>query len=157
MYRALILSSLLKMWIQCCPSCRKLWDLWRFALSLLGGLAGLAAALTGFGLFAVIFYLVRERTKEIGVRMAVGASRVQVIRMIFSQTLRLVISGALMGIRMTLVITRLASSTVYAIHPNDPSAFLIVVLSVTMISIIAALVPAKRAARIEPLTALREE
>jgi predicted permease len=129
---------------------------WRFALSLLGGLAGLAAAITGFGLFAVISYLVRERTKEIGIRMAVGASRAQVMRMIFSGTLRLVISGAFVGVGMTLLIARLTTTRLYAIHTNDPSAFLSVVLVVTIISIAASLVPARRAARIEPVAALRE-
>jgi putative ABC transport system permease protein len=130
---------------------------WRFALSLLGGLAALAAILTGIGLFAVVSYLVRERTKELGVRMAIGATRSNVMKLVLTQSLKLALFGTVIGLALTFAIVRLMTSMVYAIHPNDPATFLVVALAVAVISILAAYVPARRASRIEPLSALREE
>lgn len=132
-------------------------DPWRFALWLLGGLAGVAIVLTAVGLFAVISYLVRERTKELGLRMAIGASRSNVMNLVLSQSLKLALFGTGIGLALTFTVVRLKTSMVYAIHPNDPATFVIVALSVAAISILAAYIPARRAARIEPLAALREE
>jgi putative ABC transport system permease protein len=130
---------------------------WRFALSLLGGLAGLAIVLTGVGLFAVVSYLVRERTKELGLRMAIGASRSNVMKLVLSQSLKLGLFGTGIGLALTFTVVRLMTSMVYAIRPNDPVIFVIVALSVAAVSILAAYIPARRATRIEPLAALREE
>jgi putative ABC transport system permease protein len=129
---------------------------WRFALSLLGGLAGLAIVLTGVGLFAVVSYLVGERTKELGLRMAIGASRSDVMKLVLRQSLKLALCGTGIGLTLAFTIVRAMKSMLYAIHPNDPATFLLVALSVAAISVAAAYVPARRAARIEPLTALRE-
>src|ERR1700723_520677 len=101
-------------------------DPWRFALSLLGGLAGLATVLTGVGLFAVVSYLVRERTKELGIRMAIGASRSDVMKLVFSQSLKLALIGSGIGFALTLLVARLMTSMVYAIHAKDPATFLAV-------------------------------
>ena len=132
-------------------------DPWRFALSLLGGLAGLAMVLTSVGLFAVISYLVRERTKELGVRMAIGASRGNVMKLVLNQSLKLTLIGSGIGFVLTLLASRLMTSLNYAIKPNDPAIFFAVALFVAAISVLAAYIPARRAARIEPLSALREE
>jgi putative ABC transport system permease protein len=130
---------------------------WRFALALLGGLAGLAIILTGVGLFAVVSYLVRERTKELGLRMAIGASRSSVVKLVLGQSLKLALLGTGIGLALTFTVVHLMTSMVYAIHPNDPATFVVVALLVAAISMLAAYVPARRAARIEPLAALREE
>jgi putative ABC transport system permease protein len=130
---------------------------WRFALALLGGLAGLAIVLTGVGLFAVVSYLVRERTKELGLRMAIGASRSNVMKLVLSQSLKLALLGTSIGLVLTFIVVHLMTSMVYAIHPDDPATFVIVALLVAAISVLAAYIPARRAARIEPLAALREE
>lgn len=132
-------------------------DPWRFALSLLGGLAGLATILTSVGLFAVVSYLVRERTKELGIRMAIGATRTDVMKLVLSQSLKLALIGSGIGFALTFLVARLMTSMVYAIHPKDPATFLAVAVFVAGISILAAYIPARRAARIEPLAALREE
>ena len=132
-------------------------DPWRFALSLLGGLAGLATVLTSVGLFAVVSYLVRERTKELGIRMAIGATRSDVMKLVFSQSLKLALIGSGIGFALTFLVARLMTSMVYAIHAKDPATFLAVAVLVAGISILAAYIPARRAARIEPLSALREE
>lgn len=130
---------------------------WRFALALLGGLAGLAIILTGVGLFAVVSYLVRERTKELGLRMAIGASRSSVMKLVLGQSLKLALLGTGIGLALTFTVVHLMTSMVYAIHPNDPATFVVVALLVAAISMLAAYLPARRAARIEPLAALREE
>jgi putative ABC transport system permease protein len=130
---------------------------WRFALALLGGLAGLAILLTAIGLFAVVSYLVRERTKELGLRMAIGAGRSNVMKLVLSQSLRLALLGTGIGLALTFAIARLMTSMVYAIEPNDPITFVCVALTVAAISVLSAYIPARRAARIEPLEALREE
>ena len=132
-------------------------DPWRFALALLTGLAGLATVLTGVGLFAVVSYLVRERTKELGLRMAIGASRGNVMHLVLSQSLKLALFGTGLGLAFTFAGVRLMTSMVYAIRPNDPLTFFIVAILVGAISIVAAYIPARRAARIEPLVALREQ
>jgi putative ABC transport system permease protein len=130
---------------------------WRFALVLLGGLAGLAILLTAIGLFAVVSYLVRERTKELGLRMAIGAGRSNVMKLVLRQSLKLALVGTGIGLALTFAIAGLMSSMVYAIEPNDPMTFAGVALVVATISVLAAYIPARRAARIEPLEALREE
>ena len=132
-------------------------DPWRFALWLLGGLAGVAIVLTAVGLFAVISYLVRERTKELGLRMAIGASPGNVMKLVLRQSLKLALLGTGIGLALTFTVVRLMTSMVYAIRPNDPATFLIVAFTVAAISVLAAYIPARRAARIEPLAALREE
>ena len=130
---------------------------WRFALSLLGGLAGLAIVLTGVGLFAVVSYLVRERTKELGLRMAIGATQGNVVKLVLRQSLKLALFGTGIGLALTFSVVRLMTSMVYAIRPNDPMTFLAVAILVAGISILAAYFPARRAGRINPLSALREE
>jgi putative ABC transport system permease protein len=130
---------------------------WRFALALLGGLAGLATVLTGVGLFAVVSYLVRERTKELGLRVAMGAPRSNVMKLVLGQSLKLALLGTGIGLALTFIVVHLMTSMVYAIHPNDPATFVVVAFLAVAISMLAAYVPARRAARIEPLAALREE
>jgi predicted permease len=130
---------------------------WRFALSLLGGLAAVAIVLTSVGLFAVISYLVRERTKELGLRMAIGAQRSNVMKLVLSQSLKLALLGTIVGLGLTFTIVRLMRSMVFAIRPSDPTTFVVVALVVGAISVLAAYIPARRAARIDPLAALRED
>jgi putative ABC transport system permease protein len=101
--------------------------------------------------------LVRERTKELGIRMAVGASRGKVMKLVLAQSLKLSGFGIVIGLSLTFIVAHLLSSAVYAIHTNDPATFVIVAVSVAAISVLSAFVPARRAAGIEPLAALREE
>jgi putative ABC transport system permease protein len=130
---------------------------WRFALSLLGGLAAMALLLTVIGLFGVISYLVRERTKEMGVRMALGADRGRIMKLILGQSLRLIVSGLAIGFAIAFVIVRSARSMVYAIRPNDPSIFILVAVCLSVVALLGSYVPARRAAQIDPMRALREE
>jgi putative ABC transport system permease protein len=130
---------------------------WRFALSVLGGLAALAVILTSVGLFAVLSFLVRERTRELGIRMAVGASRSKVMNLVLGQSLKMTTLGIAIGLLISLLIAHLLTSSMYGIRPNDPLTFIVVAALVAAISVLAAFVPARRAAHIEPLAALREE
>jgi putative ABC transport system permease protein len=130
---------------------------WRFALSVLGGLASLAVMLTSVGLFAVLSFLVRERTRELGIRIAVGASRSKVMTLVLGQSLKMTGLGIAIGSLLTLLIGHLLTSSTYGIRPNDPLTFIVVAALVAAISVLAAFVPAQRAACIEPLTAIREE
>jgi putative ABC transport system permease protein len=130
---------------------------WRFALSVLGGLAALAVILTSVGLFAVISFLVRERTRELGIRMAVGASRSKIMNLVLGQSLKMNILGIAIGSLMSFLIAHILTSSMYGIRPNDPLTFIVVAALVAAISVLAAFVPARRAAHIEPLAALREE
>jgi putative ABC transport system permease protein len=132
-------------------------DPWRFAVSLLGGLAGIATVLTGVGLFAVVSYLVRERTKELGVRMAIGATRADVIKLVMRQSLKLSLLGTVIGFLLTVAISRFMISLTHAIRPSDPAIFLVVAIFVAASSMLAAYIPARRAAGIQPLAALRED
>jgi len=130
---------------------------WRFGLSVLGGLAALAVILTSVGLFAVLSFLVRERTRELGIRMAVGASRGKVINLVLGESLKMTILGIAIGSLISLLIAHLLTSSMYGIRPNDPLTFIVVAGLVEAISVLAAFVPARRAGYIEPLAALREE
>ena len=116
-------------------------DPWRFAVSLLGGLAGIATLLTGVGLFAVISYLVRERTKEVGVRMAIGATQRDVMKLILRQSLKFSLLGTAIGFAVTVAVARFMASLTYAIRPNDPAMYLTVAIFLAIISMLAACIP----------------
>lgn len=130
---------------------------WRLALWVIGGLAALAMILTSAGLFAVLSFLVRERTRELGIRMAVGASRGNVMSLVLCQSLKMTALGIALGSLISLLVIHLLTSSMYGIRPNDPLAFMVVAALIVAISVLAAFVPARRAACIEPLAALREE
>jgi predicted permease len=132
-------------------------DPWRFALWVLGGLAVLAMTLTSVGLFAVLSFLVRQRTKELGIRMAVGASRSTVMKLVLNESLKMSTLGIVIGSLMSFLIASLLTSSMYGIRPRDPLTFALVAALVTTISVMAAFIPAMRAARVESLAALREE
>lgn len=129
----------------------------RFAMLLLGLFAGLALLLAAIGLAGVISYLVTQRTKEIGIRIALGASRAAVLRLIEGQTLRLVALGILVGLAGALAATRALSSMLYGVTPRDPLTFSAVAAGLLLVALAAGFWPALRATRIDPVRALRDE
>jgi putative ABC transport system permease protein len=130
---------------------------WTLAISLLGGLATVAILLTAIGVFAVIGYMVRERTREIGIRMAVGATPQRVRNMVLGQTAWVALIGAMFGIAISAACMRFLGSLIYGVRATDPLTFILAPGILGAIVLLASYVPARRAMRIDPMLALRDE
>ena len=130
---------------------------WTTALTLLGGLAIVAVLLTGLGVFAVIGYTVRERTREIGIRMAVGATPQRVRNMVLQQSAWLAAAGATIGILAAAACTRFLGSLIYGVRAADPLTFILVAAILIAIGLTASYLPARRAMRVDPMLLLRDE
>jgi len=129
----------------------------RFSATLLGLFAALAFALALIGLHGVISYLVAQRTHEIGVRMALGARPVGVLRLVLSQALGMAAAGVVIGLIAGFFAARLLANQLYGVQPVDPATFLVVPTLLTAASLAASSIPAWRATRVDPLVALRYE
>ena len=124
----------------------------------LAGVFGfLAVVLVATGLYGMLAYRVNNRTVEIGVRIAVGAQRSQVVWMVLRDSLKLTAIGILIGIPLALILGRALTSSLYGVHPNDVETYVFAVVGVAAVAMIASAIPARRAAGIDPLTALRSE
>jgi ABC-type antimicrobial peptide transport system permease subunit len=124
---------------------------------LLAAFAALAVAMSCVGIFGVTSYLIGERTRESGVRMARGASRNDVLRLVVGQGARMVFLGLLIGIAASLALTRLMSNQLYGVGARDPFTFAGVALVLLIVAVFACYIPARRATRIDPIIALRCE
>jgi putative ABC transport system permease protein len=129
----------------------------RFIMMLLGSLAAVAIALAMVGVYGVISFSVSERTHEIGIRMALGAHRWDVLRMVLGQGMRLTAVGILIGVGGAIAVTRLLTSMLFEVSPTDVGTFTIVAVAVAVVASVACYIPARRATRVDPLTALRYE
>jgi putative ABC transport system permease protein len=129
----------------------------RFNMLLLGLLAGIALALAGVGIYGVIAYGVLRRRREIGVRMALGAQRRDVLTMVLGQSLTLTAIGIGVGGVAALSLTRFLSSLLYSIRPGDPVTFAGVAIVLASVALLASYLPARRAMRVDPTVALRQE
>jgi putative ABC transport system permease protein len=129
----------------------------RFLLTLLGGFAALALTLAALGVYGVASQAARRRTQEIGIRVALGARRADVARLILGQALRLAGAGVVLGVLGGLAATRLMASVLFGIVPTDPATFVVVPLLLAGVAVLASWVPARGATRVDPLTALRTE
>ena len=126
----------------------------RAQLWLLGAFAGLALLLSAVGLYGLLAYLVAQRTRDLGVRMALGASRAQVLRWILRQGFQLVAAGLASGTVGALLLTRLMRKLLYDVSPADPATLVLVAFTLTLVAAIACYAPARRAATIDPMQAL---
>jgi ABC-type antimicrobial peptide transport system permease subunit len=129
----------------------------RFPLQLLGGFAALALALSALGIYGVTSYAVAQRTREIGLRMAVGASPITVVRMVIISSLRVVLFGLCAGVAGALAGGQLLAAQLYGISARDPVTFLTIGALLATVALVASALPALRAARIDPMAALRAE
>jgi predicted permease len=129
----------------------------RFVLSLVGSFATLALLLASIGIYAVLAYSVTRRTHELGVRMALGARRGDVFRMVLGQGLRVMAIGIVIGVAGALGLTRFLQSLLYEVQPTDPPTFVAVLLLLASVSVAASYIPARRAMRVDPMVALRYE
>jgi putative ABC transport system permease protein len=124
---------------------------------LLGIFAALALLLAAVGIYGVMAYLVTQRTHEIGIRMALGAERENVLRLVLGQGIKLIALGVAIGSAGALGLTRLISKLLYGISPNDPSTFVAVAILLICVAVAACWLPARRAAQVDPMVALRYE
>jgi ABC-type antimicrobial peptide transport system permease subunit len=129
----------------------------KFTFVLLGTFAMLAAALAVVGLYAVLAHLVADRTREIGIRAALGADRARVVRFVVRQGAVLVGGGIVAGLLGAAALTRLVASLLSGVSERDPITFTAVPLLLAFVAMLATLVPAWRAARVDPVIALRSE
>jgi putative ABC transport system permease protein len=129
----------------------------RFSMEIIGLFALAALLLAGLGIYGVISYIVSERTHEIGIRIALGANRSNLLRMVLRQGLGLAVSGAAVGLVGALIVSRLMSRLLYGVRPTDPLTFAGVALLLIGVALFASYIPARRALRVDPLTALRHE
>ena len=127
----------------------------RFGTLLLGGLAGLALLLAAIGIYGVMSHSVVQRQNEIGVRMALGAQARDVLLLVIRQGLLLVVVGVALGLLGALALTRVLSSLLYEVSATDPMTFAGIALLLVIVSCIACYIPARRAARVDPLIAIR--
>jgi predicted permease len=129
----------------------------RFVMILLGVFASLALLLASVGIYGVISYVVGERTREIGIRMAMGAEAKNVLLMVLGQAGKMVMLGVAAGLLSALALTRLMASMLFGVSPADPLTLLGVTVVLTVVSLLACWIPARRATRVDPLVALRYE
>jgi putative ABC transport system permease protein len=129
----------------------------RFVMLLLGAFAALAVVLAAIGIYGVLAYLLGQRTRELGIRMALGADRRAVLALVFRQSLGHVLPGVIIGAAGALALTQLLRSQLFGVQPTDPVTFLAVTLLLLGVALLATWVPARRALRVNPLEALRHD
>jgi len=129
----------------------------RFSMEIVALFALTALLLAGLGIYGVISYIVSERTHEIGIRLALGAQRRNILRMVLHQGLGLAIAGAAVGLGCALIVSHLMAGLLYGVRPTDPLTFAGVALLLISVALLACYIPARRAIRVDPLVALRHE
>src|SRR6185437_10778022 len=128
----------------------------RFSADLVGGFAGLAALLASIGIYGLLAYMVGQRSHDIGIRMALGAQREDILRMFLSRGVLLAGVGVVVGLVASASSASVLASLLYGVRPRDPAVFLIVPLVLFAIALLASYLPARRATKVDPLMALRE-
>ncbi len=129
----------------------------RFNMMLLAVFGGVALVLAGVGLYGVMSYAVSWRTHEIGIRMALGARRTNVLSLVVRQGMTMALIGLGIGLVGALLLSRLLRGLLYGVSPTDPLTFVGVSFVLMMVSVVACLIPARRATRVDPIVALRSE
>jgi ABC-type antimicrobial peptide transport system permease subunit len=129
----------------------------RFTMLVLSAFGAFALFLAAVGIYGVLAYTVNRRTREIGVRMALGAERGRVMRMILRDAMQAVVPGIVVGIVGALFLSRLIAGLLYGVAPSDPMTFGVVVAVLALVTLAASLVPARRATKVDPMVAIRAQ
>ena len=129
----------------------------RYTLSLLGAFAGVALLLAAVGIYGVLSYTVRRRVREIGIRMALGASHTDVLKLVVVDGMKPILIGIAIGVAVSLALGRLVVSLIFGVKPTDPLTFISVALLLIIVGLVANTLPAFRATRVDPTRTLREE
>ena len=127
-------------------------ELWLFL-----GFAGTALLLAALGIYGVMSYSVTRRTQEMGIRMALGAARIDVVRLVLRQAMLVAVAGTVCGVAAAFVLSRFMANLLFGVRPNDPVTYGIVVTLLIAVAALASYVPARRATRVDPVRALRWE
>jgi ABC-type antimicrobial peptide transport system permease subunit len=133
-----------------------LWES-RIYVALMSVFAVLALVIAAVGIYGVMAYSVAQRTQEIGIRMALGAARADVLRLVVGQALRLTLIGMGIGLAGAYAVTRLMASLLFGVSASDPPTFVGVTVILALSALVAAWLPAERATRVDPMVALRSE
>src|SRR5262249_15815682 len=129
----------------------------RFSMTLLNAFAVAALLLASIGLYGVISYLVGQRTQELGIRIALGAGRNDVLRLVVNHGMKMALGGVAIGLIAPFGLTRLLGEMLYGVSATDPATFAVIALLLAAVAMAACLVPAWRASKVDPITALRHE
>jgi predicted permease len=129
----------------------------RFSMIFFGVFAAMALLLSSVGIYGVISYLVGQRTREIGIRVALGAGRADVMRLVLGHGVKMACIGVVIGLAASLGLTRLMANMLYGVSPTDPLTFAGVAILLTLVALTACYIPARRAMRVDPIVALRYE
>jgi ABC-type antimicrobial peptide transport system permease subunit len=129
----------------------------RFSMILLGAFAVVALFLASLGIYGVISYLVGQRTHELGIRLALGAQRQDVLRLVLGHGMKMALAGVALGLIVALGLTRLISKMLYGVSATDPATFVAITLLLLTVALLACFIPAWRATQVDPLVALRNE
>jgi ABC-type antimicrobial peptide transport system permease subunit len=129
----------------------------RFSMEVVACFAATALLLAALGIYGVISYIVSERTRDIGIRLALGAERGKILAMVLRQGLGLAMEGAALGLVGSVIVSHLMAGLLYGVMPTDPLTFIGVTLVLTAVALAACYIPARRAMRVDPMIALRCE
>jgi ABC-type antimicrobial peptide transport system permease subunit len=129
----------------------------RLTMILLGVFAALALALACVGIYGVISYFVGQRTQEIGIRMALGAQRSDIVYLVLGEGTKMALLGAAVGTVASLILTRLMAKQLFGVSAQDPLTYASVVVVLMLVAVVACYIPARRAVRVDPMTSLRCE
>jgi putative ABC transport system permease protein len=129
----------------------------KFNALLLGALAVIALLLAAVGIYGTVSYWVKQRTPEIGIRMALGADQNNIFRLVVVNSMQFILAGLVLGIVGSLAATRLIASLLFGVTPSDPATFAAIVTMLALVAFSACWIPARRAMRVDPIVALRHE